>query len=338
MKVLITGGAGYIGSTIASCCEDNGITPIVLDDLSRGLRQFASRYQHYVGDIADQQLLEQVLSENEIATVVHCAAKIVVPESVADPLSYYDNNVGKAVKLLQVLERFGVRRFILSSTAAIYGASDDYFVSEATGADPRSPYAMSKWMLERILRDLGSAGRMSTVALRYFNPVGADPSLRSGLQDPQPTHALGKMLEAHDSGRAFSVTGTGWPTRDGSGLRDYVHVWDLARAHVKAIQRFDEVMDVAATPGYDVINLGTGTGTTVLELAEAFSSAAGTPLSLQYAAARPGDVAGSAAHIDKAKALLGWLPEFSLSDGLKHSIAWSQRLASVLEYEREESS
>lgn len=328
MKVLITGGAGYIGSTIASCCADAGFTPVIVDDFSTGLRVFGQRFACYEGDVADVDLLERVFTEHpDIDAVIHCAAKIVVPESVERPLMYYDNNVGKAITLLSVMERFGVRRFVLSSTASMYEPGEDYMVDETSPVDPQSPYAASKWLLERVLRDEAATGRLGVVALRYFNPIGADPALRTGLQNPHPTHAMGKMISAHAAGEPFTVTGVDWPTRDGSGLRDYIHVWDLARAHVAVLQRFDSVV---GDSGYDVINLGTGQGTTVFELAEAFGEATGTPLEVRTGPARPGDVVGSASRTDKAKSVLGWSAERSLVDGVRDALAWAEKLPAVL--------
>jgi len=327
VKVLITGGAGYIGSSIASCCADAGITPVILDDFSTGLRAFGQRFACYEGDVADVDLLERVFAEHDIDAVIHCAAKIVVPESVEQPLIYYDNNVGKAITLLQVMERHGVRRFVLSSTASMYEPGADYMVDETSAVDPQSPYAASKWLLERVLRDESATGRLGVAALRYFNPIGADPALRTGLQNPRPTHAMGKMIEAHAAGEPFTVTGVDWPTRDGSGLRDYIHVWDLARAHVAVLQRFDSVV---GDSGYDVINLGTGQGTTVFELAEAFGEATGTPLEVRTGPARPGDVVGSASRTDKARSVLGWSAERSLVDGVRDALAWAEKLPAVL--------
>lgn len=331
MKVLITGGAGYIGSTIAACCSDNEITPVILDDYSKGLREFAKPYPHYEGDVADVALLEKVLAEHpDIDAVIHCAAKIVVPESVEIPLDYYENNVAKPITLLRTLARLGVHRFILSSTASMYEPDDDYMVDENSQLNPQSPYATSKWMLECVLRDFAATGAMEVIALRYFNPIGADPKMRSGLQDPHPTHALGKMIEAHNNNSAFTVTGVEWPTRDGSGLRDYIHVWDLARAHVDTLRAFDKVMDQSATTGYDVINLGTGTGTTVFELADAFGKATGSPLSVKTAGPRLGDVVGCASRTAKAAKLLGWKAELSIADGVRDSMTWAKKLPEVL--------
>ncbi|MCF4007376.1 UDP-glucose 4-epimerase GalE [Corynebacterium uropygiale] len=334
MKVLITGGAGYIGSTIASCCVDNGITPVILDDLSKGLRTFAEPYSFYEGDCGDASLLDRVFTEHpDIEAVVHCAAKIVVPESVAQPLDYYENNVAKPIVLLQAMERHGVETFILSSSASLYEPGQDLLVHEGSPVNPQSPYAASKWLLERILEDTAATGRLKAIALRYFNPIGADPQLRTGLQILHPTHALGKMIEAYHSHSAFTVTGVTWPTRDGSGLRDYIHVWDLARAHVCALQRVDDVMARASRPGFDIINLGTGTGTTVIELVNAFGEATGTELPYTTADPRPGDVVGCATLTDKARQVLGWSAELSLADGVRDSLAWAEKLPAVLEEE-----
>ena len=335
MKVLITGGAGYIGSTIAACCTDNGITPVILDDYSKGLREFARPYTNYEGDIADTALIRRILSEHpDIDAVIHCAAKIVVPESVSAPLAYYENNVAKSITLLRELSALGVRRFILSSTASMYEAGDDYMVDESAAIAPQSPYSASKWMLERILRDFAATGNMNVIALRYFNPIGADPAMRSGLQDPKPTHALGKMIEAYQNQGVFTVTGIDWPTRDGSGLRDYVHVWDLARAHVAALQNFDKVIASSAIDGFDIINLGTGTGTTVFELVDAFKDATGKPLDVQTAPPRLGDVVGCATLTAKAEQLLGWRAELSIADGVKDSLKWAEKLPSILAREQ----
>ena len=216
----------------------------------------------------------------------------------------------------------------------MYEAGDDYMVDESATITPQSPYSASKWMLERILRDFAATGDMNVIALRYFNPIGADPAMRSGLQDPKPTHALGKMIEAYQNQGVFTVTGIDWPTRDGSGLRDYVHVWDLARAHVAALQNFDKVIASSAIDGFDIINLGTGTGTTVFELVDAFKDATGKPLDVKTAPPRLGDVVGCATLTAKAKQLLGWRAELSIADGVKDSLKWAEKLPSILAREQ----
>lgn len=332
MKVLVTGGAGFIGSTIASACADAGITPVVLDDLSTGLAAFGRRFEFYEGDYGDSRLVARVLADHpDIGTVVHCAASIVVPESVEQPLRYYANNTAKLPDFLDALLAGGCRRFLFSSTASLYAPTPALVADESSPVAPSSPYAASKHMVERILSDTALATDLRAISLRYFNPVGADPLLRTGLQMPHPSHALGKLLEAGATGTPFTVTGTDWPTRDGSGLRDYIHVWDLAAAHVAALLRFDEVMaGTTSSPGYDVINLGTGTGTTVFELAVAYQQATGTPIDLRTGPPRPGDVVGGCASAEKALKVLGWRAERSLASAITDALAWSQRLPEYL--------
>ena len=332
MKVLLTGGAGFIGSSIASAASDAGICPVILDDLSRGRREFAARHVFYLGDFADGELMDRVFDEHpDIAATVHCAAKIVVPESVADPLLYYRNNVGKTVELLGHLVRRGCKRVLFSSSASIYapGPGPDFAVDENSPIEVSSPYAATKMMTERILVDVSAAYPLRVMSLRYFNPIGADPSLRTGLQDPAPTHALGKLLEARLTGLPFTITGVNWPTRDGTGLRDYVHVWDLAEGHVRALEMFDHVM--RGKRGYSAINLGTGRGTTVRELVSAFCAVAGD-LDVVEAPPRPGDVVGCYTRSEKAAAILGWTAQRTLQQGVEDALAWLERRPDVLGY------
>ncbi len=329
MKTLITGGAGFIGSTVASACLDAGITPVVLDDLSKGRPEFAVGRVFYEGDIADGDLIDRVFTEHpDISSVVHCAAKIVVPESVAQPLEYYRNNVSKTVDLLEHLLRNNCGRFLFSSSGSIYAPGPDFAVDESSPLDPQSPYAATKAVVERVLADVAVAHPLRVLSLRYFNPVGADPKLRTGLQDPAPTHAMGKLIQAYQSGQPFTVTGVEWPTRDGSAIRDYIHVWDLARAHVRALQRFDDVLP--GDRGYEVINLGTGSGTTVRELVAAFQAVCGAGLPVRESGPRPGDVVGCFTRSDRARQLLGWSTQKSIEDGIRDSLAWSQRRREIL--------
>ena len=240
MKVLITGGAGYIGSTVASACEDAGHDVVILDDFSTGRREFIGERPLYEGDIADDELLDRLFSEQQVDAVVHCAAKIIVPESVSEPLAYYENNVAKTVTLLAALQRNGVERFLFSSSASIYAPDENFVVTEDSPLQPGSPYARTKFMVELILEDFTRASDVRVASLRYFNPIGTDPKLRSGQQLEKPSHVLAKLLEAWVNKETFTVTGVDWPTRDGSGIRDFIHVWDLARAHVAALEHFDE--------------------------------------------------------------------------------------------------
>jgi UDP-glucose 4-epimerase len=319
MKVLIAGGAGYIGSTIASACSDAGISPVILDRLVTGRREFAAGRAFYEGDIADGPLIDRVFAEHpDIDAVIHAAALIVVPDSVADPVGYYRANVVGSLDFTAHLLRNGCPRLIFSSSAAIYRAGEDLSVDEDSAIDPQSPYARTKAVCEAMLADIAAAEPIRVLSLRYFNPIGADPKMRTGLQLRRPTHALGKMIQAYDEGVPFEITGTDWPTRDGSGVRDYVHVWDLAAAHIAALTRFDTM------PGpVTAINLGTGTGTTVRELLAAFNQVAEHPVEAREAARRPGDVAGAYTRAGRAERLLGWRAHYGITEGIRHSLQWA---------------
>jgi len=323
MAVLITGGAGYIGSTVASACLDAGIVPIVLDDFSTGAREFVDGRISYEGDVADRALLETILDAHpDVEAVIHCAARIVVPESVADPLGYYDANVGKTISMLRVLAERGIDRVVFSSSAAIYAADDALGIDEAGLLAPQSPYARTKAIVEQMLADAAAAGQLRALALRYFNPIGADPTGRTGMPSPAPSHALGRIIAAYDAGAPFTLTGVDWPTRDGSGLRDFIHVWDLARAHVKAVQRFDAIVTPEAP--FLALNVGGGEGTTVRELIAAFTDVTGAELEVVEGPRRPGDVAGAYAVVARAHDLLNWRAELTVRDGIRDALAWSQ--------------
>ncbi|MFE3760552.1 UDP-glucose 4-epimerase GalE [Streptomyces sp. NPDC059104] len=318
--VLIAGGAGYIGSTVASACLDAGITPVILDNLVRGRREFTEGRTFYEGDIADGPLIDRIFAEHpDIRAVVHCAALIVVPESVADPIGYYEANVGKSLSFVGHLHRNRCDRIIFSSSASIYRAEDGSPVDEDSPLAPQSPYARTKAVCEGMFADIAVAGPR-VLSLRYFNPVGADPRLRTGLQLRRPSHALGVLIQAHREGRPFPITGTDYPTRDGTGIRDYVHVWDLAAAHVAAIERFDSILTESERS--IAINLGTGSGTTVRELCDAFNNVVSTPLTTVDAGPRPGDVAGGYTKSDRAAELLGWTPKLSVEDGIRSALEW----------------
>jgi UDP-glucose 4-epimerase len=319
VKVLIAGGAGYIGSTVASAYSDAGIIPVILDSLVTGRREFAEDRAFYQGDIADGSMVDRIFAEHpDIDAVVHCAALVVVPDSVIDPIGYYRANVTGSLEFAAHLLRNGCERLIFSSSAAIYKARRDLTVDEASAIDPQSPYARTKAMCEAMLADIAAAEPLRVLSLRYFSPIGADPKMRTGLQLPRPTHALGKMIRALEEDAPFVITGTDWPTRDGSGIRDYIHVWDLASAHVAALIRFDTL------PGpMNVINLGTGTGTTVRELLDTFNRVSSRPVRALEAGRRPGDTAGAYTRIDRAERLLAWRPQYNVSEGIRHSLEWA---------------
>lgn len=329
MKVLISGGAGYIGSTIASACLDAAITPVILDSLVTGRREFVAGRVFYQGDIDDGPLIDQIFTQHpDISAVVHCAALIVVPDSVADPVGYYRANVTKSLEFTAHLIRNRCPAMIFSSSASIYQTGSDFTVDEDSPLDPQSPYARTKAVCEGMFADIAATQPIRILSLRYFNPIGADPKMRTGLQIRYPSHALGKMIQAAEDGLPFQITGTSWPTRDGSGIRDYIHVQDLAAAHVAALERLDAVLP-AGTSAL-TINLGTGQGTTVLELVDAFNNVTGVPLVVSETEARPGDVAGAYTRSDRAHRLLGWTPQYSLAEAITHSLEWAGRRDHVL--------
>jgi UDP-glucose 4-epimerase len=324
MKVLIAGGAGFIGSTVASACLDSGITPVIVDNLVTGRAEYVRDRAFYEGDIADGALIDRIFADHpDIAAVVHAAALIVVPESVSEPLRYYRENVAKSLELISHVTRNGCQRYLFSSSASIYAPGADFTVDETSALRPESPYARTKAVMEWVLEDCTNAYDLRVISLRYFNPIGADPKMRTGLQHPQPSHLLGRLINALDAGEEFHITGTDWPTRDGSGVRDFIHVWDLARAHVEALRRFDEVLPVGGASSYDVLNLGSGTGTTVREFVAAFQRVVDRPLRVTDAPSRPGDVVGSYTRTDKAAAALDWSCDYTVEDGIRHSLEWS---------------
>jgi UDP-glucose 4-epimerase len=333
VKVLVTGGAGYIGSTTAKALEQAGHTPVILDSLLTGPRAFVRDRIFYEGDVADRSLLGRIVAEHpDLDCTIHMAARIVVPESMAQPYLYYRDNVAKSLELFDELVRLGKPRVLFSSSASVYAAADDFEVTEESPLEPASPYARTKHMMEQILTDIAAAGDLRAVILRYFNPIGSDPDLECGVYAREPSHVLGQMTMAALGQRdAFRVTGTDLPTRDGTGLRDFVHVWDVARAHVAAVERFDAAV-AAGDGGSTVINVGTGQGVTVRELLAIFERVFGRPVPTVDAPPRPGDSVGSFANVEKAREVLGWTARLSVADGVDSALRWARRRHEVLGY------
>jgi UDP-glucose 4-epimerase len=337
MKVLITGGAGYIGSTIASALEDSGHTPVILDNLVTGKAEFIRGRAFYNADIADETAVRAIFKDHpDIQAVIHCAALIVVPESVTQPYEYYHDNVAKSLELFRILNAVGCKRVVFSSSASLYDVVPGFMVTETSPLLPSSPYARTKYMMEMILKDFSAAYDMRGIALRYFNPIGADPQMRSGIHARFPTHVLGKLVDtAVGKIPRFEITGVNWPTRDGTGIRDYIHVWDLARAHVLAVENFDSAFEKAGDPPdhYLVINLGTGHGVTVRELVTAFEKVYGQTIHKVETEPRPGDIAGSYANADTALRLLGWKAELPIEQGIADALKWGKLRKGILGYE-----
>jgi len=337
MKYLITGGAGYIGSTICSALEDSGHTPIILDSLVTGRAEFTRNRIFYQADIANSEAIETVFREHpDIRATIHCAALIVIPESVSQPFDYYHENVCKSLELFKNLNRLGGKRVVFSSSASIYDIVPGFMVTEDSPLNPTNPYARTKVMMEWVLQDFCRAYGMQGIALRYFNPIGADPQMRSGIHVKEPSHIVGKLVEtALGKQDFFQITGTEYGTRDGTGIRDYIHVWDLARAHVKAVTDFDGVFKRAGNPAdnYLVINLGTGEGVTVRELVTAFEKVYGKEINKKDAPPRPGDVAGAYANADRAEAWLKWKAELPIEKSISDALKWGEVRQKMLKWD-----
>ncbi len=334
MKVLVTGGAGYIGSITAKALERAGHVPIILDSLLSGPRVFVRDRIFYEGDIADRRLVRQIAQEHpDIAATIHMAARIIVPESVEKPYEYYRDNVAKSLELFDELAFQGLPRILFSSSASLYATKDGFEVTEADPLDPPSPYARTKRVMEQVLEDLAAATDLRAIILRYFNPIGSDPDLETGIYVKEPSHVLGQLvMAARGQKDAFTITGTDLPTPDGTGIRDYIHVWDLAQAHVRAVERFDEVLAAVEAPS-TVLNIGMGTGVSVRELVESFQRVFGSEVPLREAPPRPGDAVGAYANVDRSRELLGWKTELTLDDAIASALAWGERRQEILGYE-----
>jgi UDP-glucose 4-epimerase len=326
MTVLVTGGAGFIGGHTVLALLDRGETPVVLDDLSTGTRTAVPPgVRLHVGDVGDAKLVSRLIREHCVDAILHFAAKIVVPDSVTDPLDYYMANTLKTHALLRAAVRADVKHFIFSSTAAVYGNPDIVPVAESADPRPLSPYGRSKLMSEQMLADAGAAYGLRYVALRYFNVAGADPAGRLGQSTPGATHLIKVALETALGRRShMRIYGSDYPTPDGTCVRDYVHVSDLARAHLAAL---DYLRGDGASR---VLNCGYGRGYSVREVVHAVSMVAGTDFEIRHAPRRAGDPASVVANSDQL-AGLGWKPELNdLPTMIEHAYRWERSLESGL--------
>lgn len=323
MTVLVTGGAGYIGSHMVLALLDRGERVVVLDNLSTGFAwALPAGVRLVVGDMGDSALVERVIAENGIEAIAHFAARIVVPESVSDPLGYYLNNTAKSRTLIQAAVRGGVGRFIFSSTAAVYGDVGVEPVGEETPKSPVSPYGRSKLMTEWMLEDTARAHDLGYVALRYFNVAGADPAGRSGQSTPAATHLIKVAAQAALGQRSrLEVFGTDYPTPDGSCLRDYIHVTDLAAAHLVALDH------LRAGGASTALNCGYGRGYSVLEVIEVMKQISGVDFRVDLSPRRAGDPAAIVARADRIRADLGWAPRLDdLDEIVRSALSWERHL------------
>ena len=323
--VLVTGGAGYIGSHAVLALLDAGWPVVVIDNLTTGFRWAVPEAATFAeGDIGDQALVGRLIEEHGIKAIIHFAGSIVVPESVSDPLKYYENNTVKSRSLIESAVKGGVRHFIFSSTAATYGIPDRVPISEDQHTQPINPYGWSKLMTERMLQDVAAAHPLNFCALRYFNVAGADPEGRSGQSTAGATHLIKVAVEAAIGKRSHvSVFGTDYDTPDGTGIRDYIHVSDLAAAHVDALEKL-----IAEPEASHILNCGYGRGFSVLEVLDAVDRVTNMRIERRIEGRRPGDPDALVADNARILATLPWRPRLDDLDVIvDHALAWERKLA-----------
>ncbi|APO69676.1 UDP-glucose 4-epimerase 3 [Rhizobium gallicum] len=318
--VLVVGGAGYIGSHTCLDLANKGYKPVVFDNFSNGHREFVRWGPAEEGDIRDRARLEEVLAKHKPSAILHFAALIEVGESVKDPVSFYENNVIGTLTLLSAAQAAGIKAFVFSSTCATYGLPQSVPLDEAHRQVPINPYGRTKYIVEQALADYDQYKALRSVILRYFNAAGADFEGRIGEWHQPETHAIPLAIDAALGRRqGFKVFGSDYETRDGTCVRDYIHVLDLADAHVRAVEYLLRGGDSVA------LNLGTGTGTTVKELLGAIEDVSKRPFPVEYIGRREGDSHTLVANNDKARDVLGWAPQYDLSQIIQSAWNWHSR-------------
>lgn len=318
--VLVVGGAGYIGSHTCLDLANKGYKPVVFDNFSNGHREFVKWGPAEEGDIRDRARLDEVLAKHKPSAILHFAALIEVGESVKDPVSFYENNVIGTLTLLSAAQAAGINAFVFSSTCATYGLPQSVPLDETHRQVPINPYGRTKYIVEQALADYDQYKSLRSVVLRYFNAAGADFEGRIGEWHQPETHAIPLAIDAALGRRqGFKVFGSDYETRDGTCVRDYIHVLDLADAHVRAVQYLLDGGESVA------LNLGTGTGTTVRELLGAIEDVSRKPFPVEYIGRREGDSHTLVANNDKARDVLGWVPQYDLSQIIQSAWNWHAR-------------
>ncbi len=322
-RVLVVGGAGYIGSHMVALLLERGYEVVTLDNLSTGYRDAVLGGEVIQGDLADRGQLERLFSGHAIDAVMHFASFIQVGESVREPAKYYANNVTNTLNLLDAMVAHGVKHFIFSSSAAVYGEPVRVPIDEDHPKHPLNPYGRTKWMVEQILGDYDLAYGLKSISLRYFNAAGADPEGRLGERHEPETHLIPLVLQAASGRREYvQVFGRDYDTPDGTCIRDYVHVADLCEAHHLALER---LLDGASSTAY---NLGNGNGFSVQEVIDSAARVTGKPIAVKHGARRAGDPARLVADAQTAKQALGWVPRYpELETIIRHAWQWEQRMA-----------
>lgn len=327
MKVLITGGAGYLGSIITYAFSDRGHSVVIIDKADEAEKPDAAGCYYYKRDMSDINALKEVLSEHsDIDLVIHCAELGSVAKSVSNPYEYYSTNVVLTMDLFKNLHTLGLNKIIFASSAAIYENVPGYMVTEQSPIKPRSPFGRSKYITEMILKDFCDAYGMKCITLRYFNPIGADPQGRCGKRYSKTKGNLISGLINVTEGResCFIISGDDWGTRDGTCVRDYIHIWDVAMANVLAAENFDTSFGKAGPEfsNYLSLNIGSGIDVTVREFISAFENVTGEKVPTKVGPRRKGDISGSYANIQRAKRTIGWEPQYVVENAIIDYLNW----------------
>ncbi|MGA2515058.1 MAG: UDP-glucose 4-epimerase GalE [Thermodesulfobacteriota bacterium] len=318
--ILVTGGAGYIGSHVVKELVHQNHKPIVFDNLQTGHRKAIENALFIEGDLSDQRKLAEVFQANSVDAVMHFAADCLVGESVQDPLKYFNNNVKNSLKLIEIMEQFYVKQIVFSSSAAVYGEPEEMPISEGHPCAPTNPYGETKWIIEKVLQAFHDGGKLNFISLRYFNAAGADPEGELGEDHSRETHLIPLVIKAALDTTSVPIFGTDYETPDGTCIRDYIHVTDLAHAHILALRKLDQ----GKISG--IYNLGNGNGYSVRDVVDTVKKVTGRNIATVESPRRPGDPARLVASSQKMRHELGWIPRYpDLETIVKTAYDWHRK-------------